>query len=124
MSMLKRTETTELNTVLRPFGCRILRRQTAASVSTQKPPTLAPQRDIVALQSAEDSVHASAPAEKRHPCPVGKINRDGCCIYPLDRKAEGNWNYIIYNDCNPLKDLQLVFQVTKDMEAEYDLALK
>jgi hypothetical protein len=123
MDMLKRTETKEINTVLKRFGCRILRRETAANVSTQKPPTLAPQRDIVALQSAEDSVHASASDEKRHSCPAGKIKRDGCCIYPLDRKAEGNWNYIIYNNCNPLKDLQLVFQVTKDIEAEYDLAI-
>lgn len=122
MSMLKRTETRELNTVLSPFGCRILRRQTAAGVSAQKPPILAPGRNITALQSAEDSVLASAHIDKKL-CPAGKINHDGCCIYPLGTKAEGNWNYIIYNDCNPMKDLQLVFRVTKDMEAEYDLIL-
>jgi hypothetical protein len=93
--MLKRTETMELNTALSPFGCRILRRQTAGGVNTQKPPILAPGRNITALQSAENSVLASAPIDKGQPCPVGKINHDGCCIYPLGTKAEGNWNYII-----------------------------
>jgi hypothetical protein len=123
MSMLKRTETMELNTALSPFGCRILRRQTAGGVGTQKPPILAPGRDITALQSAEDSVLASAPIDKGQPCPVGKLNHDGCCIYPLGTKAEGNWNYIIYSHCHPMKNLQLVLQVTKDIEAEYDLIL-
>jgi hypothetical protein len=75
--MLKRTETRELNTALRPFGYRILRRQTAAGVRARKPPILAPGRTITALQSAEDSVLASAPIDKRHPCPAGKINRAG-----------------------------------------------
>jgi hypothetical protein len=121
--MLRRTETKELNTALKQFGCRILRRETAAGVRAKKPPILAPQRNSTALQSAEDSVLASVPIQERLTCPAGKINYNGCCIYPLGRKAEGNWNYIIYNNCNPMKDLQLVFQVTKDMEAEYDLVL-
>jgi hypothetical protein len=87
------------------------------------PPILARQRNSTALQSAEDSILASEPAKVLHPCPAGKIRRDGCCIYPLGSKAEGNWNYLIYNSCHPLMALQLDFQVTTDMEAEYDLEI-
>jgi hypothetical protein len=83
------------------------------------PSTLAPQRNSRVLQSAEDSIVASAIMDLH--CPAGKISVSGCCIYPLSSKAEGNWNYLIYNNCNPLKDVQLLFQVTTDMEAEYDL---
>jgi hypothetical protein len=87
------------------------------------PPILARKRNIAAIQSAEDSILASELAKRLHPCPAGKIMQDGCCIYPLSSEAEGNWNYLIYNSCNPLKALQLVFQITTDMEAEYDLEL-
>jgi len=55
-------------------------------------------------------------------CPAGKTCHDGCCIYPLGSPAQGNWNYIINSNCNAMKDLKLSFKVTKDIEAEYDIA--
>ncbi len=121
--MLKHTEAKELNSALKGFGCRVLRRRAEVGVSVQKPPVLAAQRTIAALQSAEDSALASAPIEQRLPCPAGKISHDGTCIYPLGEKAQGNWNYIIYNECAPLMGLIAVFEVTQDIEAEYDLNL-
>jgi hypothetical protein len=91
-----------------------------ASVNAQKPPILDPQMDLIKSKSVESS--ATKETCSGVICPEGKTCHDGCCIYPLGRKAEGNWNYIIASDCNSMKDLKLSFKVTKDLEAEYDVA--
>jgi hypothetical protein len=52
-------------------------------------------------------------------CPSGKSCENGCCVYPTG-EAIGILNYIIYNNCQPIKDLKLTFEVTKELVAEYD----
>lgn len=52
-------------------------------------------------------------------CPSGKSCDDDCCIYPTN-KTIGQLNYIIYNNCDPIKDLHLRFEVTKELTADHD----
>lgn len=82
-------------------------------------PVPKPWMDTMTIKTVEGSI-PKIPCSIT--CPEGKTCVDGCCIYPLNRKAEGEWNYIIYNDCNPMKDLKLSFKVTKELEAQYDVA--
>jgi hypothetical protein len=90
-----------------------------AGVNAQKNPILNPQRELASLKALEIAIKDPCLLVN---CPSGKICNDGCCIYPLTKPAEGNWNYIIYNNCEPMNNLKLSFKVTKDLEAEYDLA--
>ena len=90
-----------------------------AGVRAQLNPIPKGQMDTVMLKAFEKSAHKESCSGVK--CPEGKTCHDGCCIFPLNQKAEGNWNYIVYSDCNPMKDLKLSFKVTKDLKAEYDV---
>jgi len=87
--------------------------------SAQHNPVPKPWEDSLNIKTIEGHVRKEPCAK---PCPDDKTCQNGCCIYPLSRKAEGNWNYMIFNDCNPIKDLKLSFKVTKEIEAEYDVS--
>ncbi len=100
--------------------CTLISYAIPAAASAQLNPIHSRVLDTVALKSLENSIHKDpCPGGK---CPDGKTCTDGCCIYPLGVKAQGNWDYLIYNDCKPMEDLKLSFKVTKELEAEYDVA--
>jgi hypothetical protein len=123
--MLERTEINGITIFRKPSDFTNITAPATVADRGPKPPVLA-ARNIDLLKAAEASAVASAQASTISPqitCPAGKIDHDGCCIYPTGGKAQGNINYNIFNNCNPMNELQLVFATTTDFEAEYDLVL-
>src|SRR5580658_725624 len=48
------------------------------------------------------------------------LNNSSCSpAYPTS-KTIGQLNYVIYNQCNAIKDLHLRFEVTKELTAKHD----
>ncbi len=86
-----------------------------AGIQAQKNPIPRPAGDISRLEHYPINF-AACPISK---CPTGKTCDNGCCIYPLG-EAIGQHNYVIYNNCQTIKDLKMTFKVTKDLVAEYD----
>jgi hypothetical protein len=86
-----------------------------AALQAQKNPIPRAAGDIKSLEHYPINF-AACPISK---CPTGKTCDNGCCIYPTG-EAIGQLNYILFNNCEPIKNLKMTFKVTQGLVAEYD----
>jgi hypothetical protein len=87
-----------------------------AAVNAQKKPILRP------ILKNEIGILHFPPVNKNGcptTCPTGMSCDGPCCMYPT-AETIGQLNYIIYNKCNPIKNLHFRFEVTKEFTADYD----
>ena len=88
----------------------------SAAVHAQKLPIIRPVlKNDIGIQHLPPLNKNGCPAT----CPSGMKCDGPCCMYPTGETI-GQLNYIIYNKCNPIKNLHFKFEVTKEWTAEYD----
>jgi hypothetical protein len=69
------------------------------------------------------SIASPPPNKNACSCSTGIFCDGACCAYPTS-KTIGQLNYVIYNQCKAIPDLHLRFEVTKELTAEHDNAIK
>ena len=84
-----------------------------------------PQKTIIRPQVTPNPTEggpvtvAPPPSKKVCACPTGLFCDGACCAYSTG-KTTGQLNYVIYNQCDAIKDLHLRFEVAKELTADHD----
>jgi hypothetical protein len=80
-----------------------------------------PQKTVIRNQSTPNPIHGgpSGAIPPNCSCPTHTYCDGACCAYSTGATF-GKSNFVIYNQCNPIKDLHLRFEVTNTLTADHD----